>query len=87
MKRGGICTGRVVPFSDCLIFVIFSELKVLSFPPQSQVLKPQMVMSIDNSLFDLRRPFESPVPTDPKANICGKSEIEKVKIKIILFPL
>jgi len=31
--------------------------------------------------------FESPVPTDPKANICGKSEIEKVKIKIILFPL
>ena len=29
-----------------------------------------MVLSIDNNIYDLRRPFEPPLPTDPEANIC-----------------
>ena len=35
-----------------------------------QNVRPQMVLSIDNNIYDLRRPFEPPLPTDPEANIC-----------------
>lgn len=49
------------------------------FPPQAQHIKPQMVLSIDNNIYNLRRPFEKPIPDDPDANICQNASVDKVR--------
>ena len=52
----------------CFLFII--DLRDYAVPSMLQNVRPQMVLSIDNNIYDLRRPFEPPLPTDPTANIC-----------------
>ena len=56
----------------------FPDPKTFTFPPQAQLARPQMVLSIDSNIYDLRRPFEPPIPDDPDANICRNVSVEKV---------
>lgn len=57
----------------------FLDLRDYAVPSILQNVRPQMVLSIDNNIYDLRRPFEPPLPTDPNANICQQDPKSSTK--------